>query len=99
MKHLVLCTFRDDLSAQQIDAVIDDFAQLAYTVPSVSALEHGANVSPEGLNDGFTHCFSLTFADAEKRDEYLVDPLHLAFVDRFKPTLAKILVIDFEPTG
>ena len=96
MKHVVLCAFRDDLSSTALTSIIDDFAGLAHTVPTVIALEHGANVSPEGLNDGFTHCFVLTFADATARDEYLVDPAHLAFVARFEPTLAKILVVDYE---
>ena len=93
MKHVVLCAFVADLDPT---AIIADFAALAATVPSVEALEHGPNVSPEGLNDGFTHCFTVTFADAADRDAYLVDPAHLAFVERFTPTLAKILVVDYE---
>ena len=93
MKHVVLCAFRDDLDPA---AIIADFASLATAVPTVLALEHGENVSPEGLNDGFTHCFTLTFADAAARDAYLIDPAHLAFVERFSPTLAKVLVVDYE---
>jgi hypothetical protein len=96
MKHVVLCAFRPDLEAKEVRAIIDDFATLADTVASVQALEHGANVSPEGLSDGFTHCFTVTFAGAAERDEYLVDPVHLAFVERFTPTLQKILVVDYE---
>ena len=93
MKHVVICAFIDGLDPS---AIIADFASLATTVPSVQALEHGPNVSPEGLDDGFTHCFTVTFANAAARDEYLVDPAHVAFVERFQPTLAKILVIDYE---
>lgn len=96
MRHIVLCTFRDDLTPSELEQIIDDFAGLATSVPSVSALEHGVNVSPEGLDDGFTHCFTLTFAGPAERDEYLIDPTHLAFVERFSPTLEKILVIDYE---
>jgi len=93
MKHVVLCAFVDGLDPA---AIIADFAALATTVPSVQALEHGPNVSPEGLDDGFTHCFTVTFASAADRDQYLIDPVHLAFVERFRPTLAKILVVDYE---
>lgn len=96
MKHVVLCAFVAGLDPS---AIIADFASLATTVRSVQALEHGPNVSPEGLNDGFTHCFTVTFASAADRDEYLVDPAHLAFVERFTPTLAKILVIDYETSS
>lgn len=92
MRHVVLCAFVPDLDPTEI---IADFANLAVTVPSVQSLEHGANVSPEGLNDGFTHCFLVTFASAADRDEYLVDPAHLVFVERFTPTLEKILVVDY----
>ena len=94
MRHVVLCDFRDDLPAAELSSVIADFAALADTVESVQELEHGENVSPEGLDDGFTHCFIVTFADAAARDAYLVDPVHLAFVERFTPTLSRILVVD-----
>ena len=40
-----------------------------------------------------------TIAGAAERDEYLVDPVHLAFVERFKPTLEKILVVDYETSS
>lgn len=93
MKHVVLCAFNADLDPT---AIVADFAALADTVPSVRSLEHGVNVSPEGLADGFTHCFTLEFDSAADRDVYLVDPAHLAFVERFSPTLAKILVFDYE---
>jgi len=93
MRHVVLCAFTPGLDPSSI---IADFASLADTVPSVQALEHGPNVSPEGLDGGFTHCFTVTFAGAAERDEYLVDPMHLAFVERFTPTLEKILVVDYE---
>ena len=96
MKHVVICAFVDGLDPS---AIIADFASLATTVPSVLALEHGPNVSPEGLDDGFTHCFTVTFAGAAERDEYLVDPVHRAFVERFTPTLEKILVVDYETSS
>ncbi len=96
MKHVVLCAFLPDLDPT---AIIADFAGLADSIGVVQALEHGPNVSPEGLDDGFTHCFVLTFAGAVERDSYLVDPVHAAFVERFTPTLAKILVVDYETSS
>ena len=64
-------------------------------IPGIAAYEWGTNVSPEGLNDGFTHCFTLTFAAAEDRDAYLVHPAHRQFVEKLKPALAKSLVLDY----
>ena len=97
MRHIVLCAFRDDLTAEELSAVIDGFSALS-DLALVAALEYGENVSPEGLGHGFTHCFTLDFATAEDRDSYLVDPTHLEFVDVLTPTLKSILVVDYEPT-
>jgi hypothetical protein len=59
-------------------------------------LEWGRNSSPEGLNDGFTHCFIVSFAGSEGRDAYLPHPDHLAFCRRWlDPSLEKVCVVDF----
>jgi hypothetical protein len=96
VKHIVLCSFRDDLTAEERDEIIAEFASLRESVSWVRALEHGPNVSPEALNDGFTYCFVVDFASAADRDAYLVDPVHATFAARFGPSLSKILVVDFE---
>jgi hypothetical protein len=36
----------------------------------------GANVSPEGLGQGFAHGFSIDFENAAARDTYLADDAH-----------------------
>jgi hypothetical protein len=63
----------------------------------VQDIQWGTNVSPEGLSDGFTHCWIVTFKDAKARDAYLVHPAHKAFVDVLKPVLEKPFVVDFIP--
>lgn len=98
MKHIVLCSFRDELTTEARDEIIGEFDSLRESVSVVRALEHGPNVSPEALGDGFTYCFVLDFANAADRDAYLVDPVHAAFAARFGATLSKILVVDFEST-
>ena len=95
LRHVVLFSFKDDASAEQIDGVVAGFAALARTVPGIVSYECGTNVSPEGLNDGFTHCFTLTFARSEDRDAYLGHPAHTAFVETLKPCLARSLVVDY----
>jgi hypothetical protein len=47
----------------------------------------GAYHSPEGLSQGFTHGFTMTFADAAARDAYLPHPLHQAVVAKLLPML------------
>ena len=53
------------------------------------------NNSPESHDDGFTHCFMVTFDSEEGRAAYLPHPEHLAFVEVLKPVLDKVRVIDF----
>jgi hypothetical protein len=93
--HIVLCAFRDGAAERELALLTREFALLKDRIAHVRAFEYGVNVSPEGLADGFTHCFTLTFDDAAGRDAYLVDPAHLRFVELLKPALAKVLVVDY----
>jgi len=95
LRHVVLFAFKDEASFDQIDTVVRDFSALAQAVPGIVSFEWGTNVSPEGLNDGFTHCFTLTFASNEDRDVYLDHPAHTAFVGTLKACLARSLVVDY----
>ncbi len=61
-------------------------------------LEWGTNNSPEGLNQGFTHCFLVTFESKDDRDAYLPHPAHQEFVTLLRPYLKEALVVDFAPT-
>jgi len=95
LRHVVLFAFKDSATPQQIDSVVSDFATLPAAIPGIVSYEWGTNVSPEGLNDGFTHCFTLTFASAEARDGYLVHAAHQRFVDTLGACLARSLVLDY----
>lgn len=95
LRHVVLFSFKADASAEQVDAIVTGFGKLPQAVPGVVAYEWGTNVSPEGLNAGFTHCFTLTFKSAEERDAYLVHPAHQAFVEQLGSVIERPLVIDY----
>lgn len=96
IRHLVLLRFTDAADAAKRAELAADFASLASQIMVIRALEWGVNVSPEGLDKGFTHGFVVTFADAADRDTYLPHPAHQAFVERLKPWLADVLVLDYE---
>ncbi len=95
LRHVVLFSFKNDATAEAVDAVIAAFAALPAAIPGITAYESGTNVSPEGLNDGFTHCFTLTFAAAEDRDTYLNHPEHQRFVGMLGSCLERSLVVDY----
>ena len=99
LRHVVLFKFKPEARTDDIQRIETAFAALASQISEVQSLEWGTNSSPEGLAHGYTHCFSLVFADATSRDAYLVHPQHQAFSALAKPHLADVLVVDYAVTG
>ncbi len=95
MRHVVHFKFKADADKALIAKVVEEFAALKGKIPLVESLEYGTNVSPEGHDKGFTHCWIATFKNAADRDAYLVHPAHKAFVTLLGPVLDDALVIDF----
>ena len=95
LKHAVFFKFKDDADPATVKKVEQAFAALPGKIDSIKAFEWGINNSPESHDDGFTHCFMVTFDSEEGRDVYLPHPDHLAFVEVLKPVLDKVRVIDF----
>jgi len=95
LRHVVLFKFKDDARPEQIREVESEFRALKSRIPGVLSLEWGTNLSPEGLNQGFTHCFFVSFADAKARDAYLPHEAHQNFVKILRPVLDKVLVVDY----
>lgn len=94
-RHVVFFKFKDDTTAEQVAAIERAFEALSKSVETVTGFEWGTNVSPEGLNDGFTHCFLLTFKDKAGLEAYLPHPEHEKFVAQLKPLLDKVCVVDY----
>jgi hypothetical protein len=65
-------------------------------IPGLLDMEHGPYESAEGLNDGFTHGFVMSFDTAANRDIYLPHPEHERVKDIVVPRLARVMVFDFE---
>ena len=95
LKHAVFFKFKDESSAEEVQSVVDAFAALPSKISSIKQFEWGINNSPEGKNDGFTHCFMVSFDSDEGRGEYLPHAEHMAFVDVLMPHLDKVRVLDF----
>lgn len=95
LRHVVLFSFKEGSTPEQIKAIEDAFIALPKKIKQIKTLEWGTNNSPENLNQGFTHCFFVTFASEEDRAIYLPHPDHKAFGAILKPVLDKVLVIDY----
>lgn len=95
LRHMVLFKFKEDASAADIKTVEDAFIDLPNHISEIRAFEWGTNNSPEGLDQGFTHCFFVSFASEEDREVYLPHPKHKEFVEILGPHLDKVLVLDY----
>ncbi len=98
LRHVVMFEFKASSSEAEIQKVVDTFSALPAKIPQIHAYEHGVNNSPEGLNDGLTHCFLVSFTSEADRAIYLPHPAHKAFVEVLKPHLEKVVVIDYWTT-
>ena len=95
LRHVVLFSFKSTSSADDVKKIEDAFRALPSKIKEVKGFEWGKNNSPEGLDQGFTHCFLVSFNSEKDREVYLPHPAHKAFVDVLKPHLDKVLVIDY----
>ncbi len=99
LRHCVFFKFKDDAAEEDVKRVEEAFAALPSKIETIKAFEWGTNNSPEGKDEGFTHCFLVTFDSEEGREAYLPHPDHTAFVEVLKPVLDKVRVLDFWAEG
>ena len=95
LRHIVLFTFKDSATKDQIANVVKNFAGLYGKVPEVKKFEWGLNMSPEHLDQGFTHCFMLTFSSEKDLASYSQNPAHKQFQAILKPVMGKVFVVDY----
>ena len=95
LKHIVLFTFKSTSSPEEVKNVAKTFAALYGKVPQVKKMEWGINMSPEHLDQGFTHCFTLTFSSEKDLADYQQNPDHKVFQTVLKPHMDKVFVVDY----
>lgn len=97
LRHVVMFKFKDGTTPAQVREIERAFAGLQPQLPHlIKDFEFGVNNSPEGLDQGLTHCFLVTFANEKDRDAYLPHPVHQKFVDDYaKKYVDKVTVLDY----
>lgn len=95
LRHVVFFGFNPDLSAQQVKVIEDAFSALPSQIEEIKAYEWGTDCSPEGLQQGHTHCFFVTFHSEADRDAYLIHPAHKAFGEVLNGNATAVTVIDY----
>ena len=94
-RHVVLFKFKAEATKAQIEHIEKEFGKLPKKINTITGYEWGTNVSKENHDQGFTHCFIVSFKDKAGLDVYTPHAAHQAFVKELLPILDKVLVIDF----
>jgi hypothetical protein len=94
LRHIVLFQFQEETSESQIVEIVRRFGALKKKIDVIREFEWGENNSPEGKNDGLSHCFTLSFSTIADRDSYLPHPDHVAFAEWVGTWVEKVVVVD-----
>lgn len=95
LRHVVMFGFRADVPAEQVKEVEEAFGKLPSQIEQIKEYEWGTDCSPEGLQQGLTHCFFLTFHSAADRDAYLIHPAHKEFGKVLGGKASAVTVLDY----
>jgi len=95
VKHFGMFQFKPDVTPEGIDRCFCELVGMVGKVPGLIDVHYGPYDSAEGLNDGFTHGFIMTFESPAARDAYLPHPEHERVKAIVVPCLARVTVFDF----
>jgi len=93
--HYGTFVFKKGVTQAQIDRCFAEMRGMVGKIPGLLSMQHGVYQSDEGLNDGFTHGFVMTFDTPQSRDRYLPHPEHERVKLIVVPNLERVLVFDF----
>lgn len=96
IQHMALVKFKPEVNTKKIEYLYDKLAELQKIIPGITHFSGGCYSSDEGLNQGFTHGFLMTFESVEARDNYLPHPEHERVKAEILPCINDIIVFDFE---
>ena len=99
IQHIVVVKFKPDVSEETIDDLFAQLAELQQLIPGITHFSGGPYSSHEGLNQGFTHAFVMTFASTQARDNYLPHPEHERVKAAILPQISEFVIFDYELPG
>lgn len=95
LRHVVLFNWKPETPPEKITEIEEAFCALPAKIPEIIGFEWGTDVSIQGFDRGFTHCFVVSLASEADRDVYLPHPDHAAFIALSRPHVEQLLVIDY----
>jgi len=96
IQHMVLLKFKPQVTPEQIHQVFTLQTELQQLIPGITYFACGPYSSPEGLNQGYTHGFLMTFESVEARDAFVPHPEHERVKAVFFELLDSAIAFDFE---
>jgi Stress responsive A/B Barrel Domain len=95
-KHYIIWQWKEDASAEQIEAAMDKVLSLAGTVEGLIHVRNGRNLSLR-LRGGYTHFTEMYFTDQTALERYYDDPSHHAVSSDYTTPIAKrAITLDFD---
>lgn len=76
IRHVVLFKLRPGLPPETPGQIFAALKALQPQIPGIITVSAGQDASPEGLQRGNTHGFTVDFENAAARDAYLPHPAH-----------------------
>lgn len=95
VKHIAFFKFKAETTEAQIADAFVDLVGLKNQISGLIEFTGGPYSSPEGLNKGFTHAFTMNFIDEAARDAYLPHPHHEIVKNKLIPLLEDLIVMDY----
>ena len=96
VKHYGCFQFKEATTDTKIEECFSSMGdEWSARSPACSISTTGRYDSAEGLNDGYTHGFIMTFESPEARDAYLPHPVHEVVKEIVVPNLERVVVFDF----
>ncbi len=94
IQHIILWTYKDEISQDERTRIESDLVTLPANVPTLERVVWGHVL--DGTNVGYTNCFIIDFADMDAITSYKVQPAHLTLSRSFRAACVVGKVIDVE---
>ncbi|MDI1351711.1 MAG: Dabb family protein [bacterium] len=99
IRHIVLLRFKQDIIHKEIEGIFVALAELKNVIPQIKQFSYGVCNSKENLDQGFTHGFTMDFADEVARDFYVDHPKHKQVAEQIgvflENGLSSVVVFDY----
>jgi hypothetical protein len=96
IQHMVLLKFKPEVTPEKISHLFGLLGELQQLIPGITYYSGGSYSSDEGLNQGYTHGFLITFESIATRDAYLPHPEHERVKAELLLYIDSVIAFDFE---